>query len=181
MFKNVASQKVIVYATLAGVPKTGDAANITAYIDKDGGGAVQTNDANPTELDATNMKGLYAFDMLQAESNANLLTLSPVSATSNVALEPVVIYTVTAMRGTDSAALATALATHDAKLVVVDGIVDDILEDTVLNDKWKKNRMTFDGTTMTLFDDDNVTPLLTWTLSKGTISIVGPYNRAKAT
>jgi len=34
------------------------------------------------------------------------------------------------MRGTDSAATATALATHDGKLDTVDGIVDDILVDT---------------------------------------------------
>jgi len=36
----------------------------------------------------------------------------------------------TDMRGTDSAATAAGLATHDAKLVVVDGVVDAILIDT---------------------------------------------------
>lgn len=96
MYKNVAGQRIIVEAREAGVLKAGDAANITAYLDKDGGGAVATDDTNPTELDAANMTGLYAFTMTKAESNADLLTLSPVSSTSDVTLEAVAIYTITA-------------------------------------------------------------------------------------
>ena len=109
MFKNIPSQKIAVFAynTNTSAPQTGDAANITAYISKDGGAAAATNDVNPTELDATNAKGLYLFDMLQAESNADLVILSPVSSTSNVTLEPVIIYTQTVMRGTDSAYTGT--------------------------------------------------------------------------
>ena len=98
MFKNTASQKVIVYAidSTTGLPKTGDAGNITGYISKDGGSATVTNDTNPTELDATNLKGLYAFDTTQSETNCDLFSLSPVSATANITLEPVVAYTITA-------------------------------------------------------------------------------------
>jgi len=98
MFKNTASQKVIVYAidSTTGLPKTGDAGNITAYITKDGGSATVSNDANPTELDATNLKGLYAFDTTQAETNCDLFALSSVSATASITLEPVVAYTITA-------------------------------------------------------------------------------------
>lgn len=106
MFKNVASQKVAVYAhdTAADAPKTGDAANITAYISKDGGAAAQTNDANPTELDATNMKGIYVFDLTQAETNCDLFLLSAVSATADIFIQPVEIYT-TALTGTEVAEL----------------------------------------------------------------------------
>jgi hypothetical protein len=93
--KNVASQKVFVFAwdTANGVPKTGDAANISAQISKDGGAAAGTNDAAPTELDAVNMKGIYYFNMLQEETNCDVLVLSPVSSTADIDLEPVVIHT----------------------------------------------------------------------------------------
>lgn len=96
LYKNTASQKIPVYAwdSAKGAPKTGDAANITAYISKDGGTAAATNDANPTELDATNMPGIYIFDMTQAETNAALVMLSPKSSTSGIHIEPVIIYTV---------------------------------------------------------------------------------------
>lgn len=127
MFKSVAGQKIVVYATLAGVPQTGDAANITAYLDKDGGGAVQTNDVNPTELDATNLKGLYAFDMTQAESNADMLSLSPVSSTSNVILEPVIIYTVLKSKAgyAEGAVWVDSTASNTNTVSHVDGTPDN--------------------------------------------------------
>lgn len=105
MFKNVASQKAAVFAwdNAAGAAKTGDAANITAQISKDGGATAATNDVNPTELDATDAKGIYLFDMTQAETNADLVVISPVSSTSDIVLRPVIIYTQTVMRGTDGA------------------------------------------------------------------------------
>lgn len=96
MYKNISGQKVAIYAhdTSADAPKTGDAANITAYISKDGGAATQSNDINPTELDATNMKGIYIFDTTQAETNCDLFMLSAVSSTSGIQIEPVIIYTI---------------------------------------------------------------------------------------
>jgi len=109
MFKNTASQKVLVYANDAttGVATTGDAANITAYISKDGGSATQSNDVNPTEINATNMKGFYLFDVTQSETNADLFVMSPVSATASVILDAVGIYTETAPP--TAAATATAV------------------------------------------------------------------------
>lgn len=97
MRKNVASQKIAVYAYLTTGdtpgPKTGDAANITAKIFQDGGAAATTDDANPTELDSTNAPGVYLFDLTQGESNADLIVLKAVSATSGVMIEPVILYT----------------------------------------------------------------------------------------
>ena len=109
MFKNVASQKIAVFAwdNANGLPKTGDAANISAQISIDGAATAATNDVAPTELDATDAKGVYLFDMLQAETNGDLIILSAVSATADIDLLPVIIYTQTVMRGTDSAALAS--------------------------------------------------------------------------
>jgi len=95
MFKNTAG-KIIVYAidSTTGLPKTGDAANITAHYSQDGvaGGAI--TDTNPTEIDATNLKGQYVFDNTGAEANCDLFTLSPVSATASITLDPAIIYTV---------------------------------------------------------------------------------------
>jgi len=133
MFKNVGSQKIAVFAwdTVAGAPKTGDAGNITAQISKDGGATAATDDVNPTELDAADAKGVYLFDMLQAETNADLVVLSPVSSTGNIVLEPVFVYTVTPMRGTDSAALASVLgaavgASISADIAAVKAVADAI-------------------------------------------------------
>lgn len=97
MKKNVASQKVAVYAwdTVNRVAKTGDAANITGQISKDGGAAGATNDANPTELDATNFPGVYIFDMAQAETNAELVIIQAKSSSTGISILPVLIYPIT--------------------------------------------------------------------------------------
>ena len=101
MYKNVASQKVAVYAWdgAAGTAKTGDAANITAEISKDGAASAATDDANPTELDATDHPGVYLFDMTQAETNADLVIITPASSTADVIFRPVIIYTRTPVAG----------------------------------------------------------------------------------
>ena len=95
MFKNVTDQKVAVFAwdNAAGSAKTGDAANISAQISKDGAACAATNDAAPAELDATDAPGIYVFDMLQAETNADLIVIAPVSSTTDIVLRPVIIYT----------------------------------------------------------------------------------------
>ena len=99
IYKNVASQKLAVYAydptTAAGTDpsKTGDAANITAQISKDGGVSAATNDVNPTELDATDHPGIYIFDLTQAETNADMIIVSAKSATANILLDPVEAFT----------------------------------------------------------------------------------------
>ncbi len=95
MFKNVASQLVLVFAwdNAAGVPKTGDAANITGRISKEGVDDAATNDVNPTELSAANHPGLYAFTMTQGETNCDLFGLTPASATADIDFQPVSFYT----------------------------------------------------------------------------------------
>lgn len=93
MLKNTASQKWIVFAfdATTGVAKTGDAAQITANLRKDYGDAVAITDTNPTELE----DGFYAFDLSQAETNADHLLICPVSSTSNIVVVgcPAVIFT----------------------------------------------------------------------------------------
>lgn len=98
MLRNVASQKWRVYAwdTTTGLAKTGDAANISAYITKDDGTPAATNDVAPAEASSTNEPGYYDFDLTQAETSAAKISLSPKSATSNIQVIacPPVVYTV---------------------------------------------------------------------------------------
>jgi hypothetical protein len=97
MFKNVASQKVIVFAfdSTTNLPKTGDSANITAYVSKDYGSVTVLGDTSATEMDATNAKGYYLFDLTQAETNGDTLLFSAKSATSNIVVvgAPATVFT----------------------------------------------------------------------------------------
>ena len=93
MYKNVSGQKWVVFAfnSTTNAPVTGDAANITAKISIDGAAGAGTNDTNPTELE----DGKYVFDLTQAETNGDLLSILPESSTSNVVVrgEPPSVYT----------------------------------------------------------------------------------------
>ena len=95
MFKNFASQKIAVFAftTTDGSPKTGDSANITVYLSKDYGTLTQLTDTSATELDATNAKGWYVFDVSQTECNADVLLFSGKSGTANVSVVGQLIHT----------------------------------------------------------------------------------------
>jgi len=83
MLKNVADQKWIVFAfnVTNNTPKTGDAAQITAEISKDGAaGGGNITDTHPTELE----DGYYVFDLEQEETNADLLMILPESSSENI-------------------------------------------------------------------------------------------------
>lgn len=96
MYKNVASQKVTLLAidVSTNTPKTGDAANLTAYASKDDGTVTVLGDTSATELDATNAPGLYSFDLTQAETNYHKILFSGKSTTANVKLIPLLVFTV---------------------------------------------------------------------------------------
>src|SRR5215831_4142963 len=86
MFKNLGSQKLIVFAfdSTTNLPRTGDAANITAYVSINYGAVTVLADTTATEMDAVNAKGYYLFDLAQAETNGDTLLFSAKSATANV-------------------------------------------------------------------------------------------------
>lgn len=94
MFKNVAS-KIALFAfdTTTNAPKTGDAANLTAYVSKDYGSVTVLTDTSATEMDSTNAKGWYLFDLAQAETNADSLIFSGKSTTSNISVVGKEIFT----------------------------------------------------------------------------------------
>ena len=88
MFKNIASQKIELFAfTIStGAAKTGDAANLTAYVSKDFGAVTVLGDTSATEMDATNAPGWYLFDLTQAETNADSLLFTAKSSTAGVSV-----------------------------------------------------------------------------------------------
>lgn len=92
--KNVTGQKWRVYAfdRTDNTSKTGDAANITAKIAKDDGTATALGDTNPTETE----DGFYLFDLTQAETNADKLSLYPESSTADIQVvgSPAEVFTV---------------------------------------------------------------------------------------
>lgn len=93
MRKNVADQFAHLYAhdVLADTAKTGDAANITASIAKDGGArAAAANSV--AEVDATNMPGVYRLELAQAETNADTVAIVALSSTDNVVIDPAMVY-----------------------------------------------------------------------------------------
>lgn len=94
MFKNVAT-KIALFAfdTTTGAAKTGDSANLTAYVSKDYGAVTVLGDTSATEMDATNAKGWYLFDVAQAESNADALLFTAKSSTANVSVVGQYIFT----------------------------------------------------------------------------------------
>jgi hypothetical protein len=98
LFKNTASQKLTIFAfdTATGLPKTGDAANLTAYVSKDDGTLTALGDTSATEIDATNAPGSYLFDLTQAETNGDKLLFSGKSSTSGIRVVPQTIYTIPA-------------------------------------------------------------------------------------
>lgn len=87
MFKNVAT-KIALFAfdTTTGAAKTGDAANLTAYVSKDYGAVTVLTDTTATEMDATNAKGWYLFDVAQTEANADALLFTAKSSTANISV-----------------------------------------------------------------------------------------------
>lgn len=86
IFKNISAQKVRVFAfdATTNLPKTGDAANLTAYLSKDYGAVTVLGDTSATEEDATNAKGWYLFDVTQTESNFDVGNFTAKSSTANV-------------------------------------------------------------------------------------------------
>lgn len=85
-FKNVGSQILEVFAFdyTTGAPKTGDSANITAYVTIDGGSVTVLADTSATEKSSTNAPGWYQFDLAQGETNGDHLLYTAKSSTGNV-------------------------------------------------------------------------------------------------
>lgn len=95
MFKNVAGQKAYIYAYDAstGLPKTGDAANISLAVSKDGAAPAALGTVAPAEVSSTLQPGWYAATMTQAETNGDQLLIGGKSSTANVVVVGAAIFT----------------------------------------------------------------------------------------
>lgn len=95
MYKAKSGQKLscCMWTAATGLLKTGDAANLTAYVSIDDGAVTALTDTSATEDSAANAPGFYTFDLTAAETNGNKLKFTVKSATSGVtglAVPPVV-------------------------------------------------------------------------------------------
>jgi len=66
------SLTVFAFDAATNLPKTGDAANLLAYVKIDGGAVTVLSDITAVEEDANNAKGFYTFDLTAAETNGDL-------------------------------------------------------------------------------------------------------------
>ncbi len=88
MFRDLNGQTVDVFAFdySTGAPKTGDAANITLYLQKDDGTLTALTDTSAAEISSSNAPGWYKCDVTQAESNGDKLLFTGKSVTANVSV-----------------------------------------------------------------------------------------------
>lgn len=95
MLRNTAGQKLHVFAfdVTTGAAKTGDGANITAFVNKDYAGVTVLGDTTATELSSTNAPGWYQFDLTGGETDAIFLHFTAKSSTTNVSVVGARIYT----------------------------------------------------------------------------------------
>jgi len=122
MFKGVATKiTLLAIDTVTNSPKTGDAANLTAYVKKDGGTVTVLADTSATEDSATNAPGLYTFDVSAAETTADWLEFSGKSSTTNVRLIPKTVFTREVSSG--SGARTVTITVNDGATVIVGAIV----------------------------------------------------------
>lgn len=175
MFKDMAGQKLTVYAfdSTTNLPKTGDAANITAYVNIDDAGTNVLADTSAAENSSANAAGFYTFDLAQAETDGNKLLFSAKSTTANIVVigVPSVVYT-------DPANYTALLIDSSGRLVLsstgLDQVVmSDITAVPAITGTLKaainwmfalmRNKRTETATTETLFKDDGSTSVATST------------------
>jgi hypothetical protein len=126
MYKNTAGKWAVYaygapdHATLAGLPVTGDAANITGtiYID---GVSNAIDDTNPTELGG----GYYEFDVTAAETNGASLLMVASSSTADVIVVgvPGAVYTQDTT-ATVASAVTTDMDANSTQLAAIAGYLD---------------------------------------------------------
>lgn len=124
LYKNTASQKIIIYAynSLTGAPATGIASTITGNISLDG--AATSSLGNPSEIG----NGGYYFAPSQGNTNADLVAIFCTTTTPNTLIAPVVLTTgaatpnvnVTQISGDSSAADNLELLTDES--AYIDGL-----------------------------------------------------------
>jgi hypothetical protein len=96
--------------TSANAGKTGDVANHTLKIIKDGTTNTPTN--SPSEVDATNCPGVYKLVLTAGEMNADSITLAGKSGTASISIIPTHITTERGIIGTNLDAQVSLIPTN---------------------------------------------------------------------
>lgn len=92
--RNVAGTiELFAFDATTGLPKDGDGANLTAYVNIDNGGINALADTSASELSSTNAKGWYVFSYTQGESNGEKLHFTGKSSTANIVVVGRVVLT----------------------------------------------------------------------------------------
>lgn len=135
MQKNQAGKWVVfAFDRTTNIPKTGDAANITANIRIDGGAANPVDDLHPTELE----DGYYVFDITAAEFNGDYILISPESTTANIQVigVPGTIWTTDIFATFGTAIVYTAGNTLVSELI--DKVLSDLAQPTDITTYWSR-------------------------------------------
>lgn len=180
LLKNTGGQGLYLFAydTAANAPKTGDAANITGRVSKDGGAEAATTTAHPDEVG----HGIYWQPLEQAETAANAVALTWSSTTAGVRIGPAIVLTSGANLPAAAPAAAGGLptiGTGTGQISPVSGSVSLILDQAVpasntagtVGDALNAARAqgfgkwVLSGTTLTLYAADGTTAVRTFTLN----------------
>jgi hypothetical protein len=114
----------VAWDTGANAGKTGDAANHTLRLIKDGAAASPAN--SPSEVDAANCPGVYKLALTAAEMNYGVITLAGKSSTSGVVIVPV---TLTTEGGNLDAPVSTRAPESGGNLAAVKAKTDNLPAD----------------------------------------------------
>lgn len=145
-----------------GAPKTGDAANITAYIEKDFGGSSQLGgspNAPAVELSAVNQPGWYKFAVTAAEADAHALLFTGRSNTANVSVVGQFIYT------TDYNAAADGMLDRDISAGTDSASGSPATRTLRQATRGIVNKWTVSGGVLTVYKEDGTTVAYTRTLA----------------
>jgi hypothetical protein len=113
--------ELLVIDTQLNQPKTGDAANLTAYLSIDGGALTELTTPGATEVDAVRAKGVYRFALSEAERTGSHWLFSGSSSTTGVSVIPAVI------RAATTAVTLTLGATLPLALGEVTGLTEPLV------------------------------------------------------
>lgn len=95
MFKNVSSQRIALRANnyVTGAPFTGDAANVTFFVNKDWAGSNAISAGSVQEISSTKAPGWYSGNLTQVETNADALLFTGNSSVANISVSGLLVFT----------------------------------------------------------------------------------------
>ncbi len=150
MLRNTATTKAFyAFDSTTGLPKTGDAANITAYVTIDFGSVTVLADTSAAEMDSTNAPGYYKFSVAAGETDGITLLWSAKSSTSDIVVigAPAVDYPIEP--GFERATRAISRGTVGSASTTTSVVTSSLSPSAVVTDQFKGRIVIFDKDTTT--------------------------------